>query len=164
MRGSTDLDMVQGKGVCILHNKYSEQQANMHSRMCFLLGTGRRQASIYSGLEPAAKCRIKEGVRHVCFFSWLCCGCSSKGKGRLYLSLPITERIYASIASCVSSFKFLIGIKHFSPQSHLIWIMMTKCAKLFFCYWYIYINYCRCSFMTEIKSFSSLCSPQENMW
>jgi hypothetical protein len=113
-----------------------------------LLGTGRVQASIYSGLEPAANCRIKEDVKHVCFFSWVCCGCSWKGNRKLVplfprkpikgvmSSLSIIDRIYASIASCI--FIEVLGIKHYSPQNHLIWIMMTTNVVLF-CYWYKHI-------------------------
>jgi len=132
-----------------------------------LLGTRRVQASIYSGLVPAANCRIKEDVKHVYFFSWVCCRCSWKGNRKLVplfprkptkgviSSLSIIDRIYASIATCI--FIEVLGIKHYFPQNHLIWIMMTTDVQNFY-------FLCRYSFKIETKSFSSLWSPQENMW
>jgi len=113
-----------------------------------LLGTRRVQASIYSGLVPAANCRIKEDVKHVYFFSWVCCRCSWKGNRKLVplfprkptkgviSSLSIIDRIYASIATCI--FIEVLGIKHYFPQNHLIWIMMNTDVQ-------------NCYFLTDIN-------------
>ena len=117
-----------------------------------LLRTGRVQASIYSGLEPAANCRIKEDVKHVYFFSWVCCRCSWKGNRKLVPPFPRkpTKGVITYIFSinyrqnlCKHCYVYL----HWSSWNKALFPSKPsdmnndeyRCAKLLFSYWYKHI-------------------------